>query len=396
MNIKFLSIVLISVLLFGCGQKQQSQSAYSQKYYVRMADSEMQRFPQSWQLDNVQSPKWNYTQGLVLQAIYGVYQKTGEQKYRDYVVSYEDTMLLDGGRKILTYNPAKYNIDHINAGKALFDLYGDTHDSVYLNALQLLRSQMLTQPRTTDGGFWHKQIYPHQMWLDGIYMGSPFLAEYGKTFGDTALYSDVIHQITLIAKHTFDPRTGLYYHGWDESKAQRWADPQRGTSPNFWSRSIGWYMMAMVDALDFLPENQHGRDSVITILRNLSAAIEKFRDSETGMWYQVTNQQGREGNYIEASGSIMFIYTWAKAAQKGYIDKSYLEKADHAYKQFIKTFVVEEADGSLSVTRCCAVAGLGGDPYRDGSYQYYIGEPVVNNDPKAVGPFIMTSILLDN
>ncbi|MDR2824453.1 MAG: glycoside hydrolase family 88 protein [Prevotellaceae bacterium] len=395
MKIKFLSIILIAIFAVSCGQKRQSESESTQKYYVRMADSEMQRFPQAWQLDSVKSPKWNYTQGLVLQAIYDAFKATGEPKYRDYVVSYEDTMLFDGGHKIRTYSTEKYNIDHVNTGKVLFDLYADTQDSVYLNALQLLRFQMTTHPRTSKGGFWHKQIYSHQMWLDGIYMASPFLAEYATVFGDTALYSDVVHQITLIAKHTFDAKTGLYYHGFDESREQKWANKTTGTSPNFWSRSMGWYMMAMVDALDYLPENQAGRDSVIAILRNLSAALEVFRDSETGMWYQVTDKIGQAGNYVEASGSIMFIYAWTKGAQKGYLDKNYLEKARTAYEQFLKTFVIENADGTISITKCCAVAGLGGNPYRDGSYEYYINEPIIHDDLKAVGPFIMTSILLD-
>jgi unsaturated rhamnogalacturonyl hydrolase len=394
MKLKILTVLILSVSFFACGVKQ-SNEKHNMKYYVRMANSEMQRFPEAWQLDSVKEPKWNYTQGLVLQSIYDVYKQTGEQKYFDYVKSYEDTMLQNGGHTIRTYKLESYNIDWVNPGKVLFDLYADTENPVYKNALELLRSQMLTHPRTGDGGFWHKKIYPHQMWLDGLYMGSPFLAEYGKVLGDTTLYAEVVHQIMLIDKHNFDPKTGLYYHGWDESREQRWADKETGLSPNFWSRSIGWYIMAIVDVLDFLPENQPGRDSVITVLQNLSASLEKFRDPQTGMWYQVTDKIGETGNYVESTGSIMFIYAWTKGAQKGYLDAAYAGKAQTAYEQFLKTFIVENEDGTISVTKCCSVAGLGGEPYRDGSYEYYINEPIRDNDPKAVGPFIMASILLD-
>jgi len=360
-----------------------------------MADSEMKRNPEAWMIDFSKAPKWNYCHGLVMQSIQQVWQKSNDAEYFNYVYDYADLMI-DNEGSIKTYKPKEYNIDRINTGKILFPILEKTGEPRFRKALILLRDQMKTHPRTTDGSFWHKKVYPHQVWLDGIYMACPFLAEYAREFNEPALFDDVALQITDVHKYLYDKKTGLYYHGWDESRKQKWADPQTGLSPHFWSRSIGWFMMAMVDALDFIPEDHKQRQEIISIFRDLSESVYKIRDKETGMWYQVTDQAGREGNYLESTGSIMFIYSWIKGAQKGYLDKSYLEKGEDAYSKFIKRFIKEEADGSLSVTDCCAVAGLGGEKvYRDGSFQYYISEPVRDNDPKAVGPFIMTSILLD-
>ena len=234
------------------------------------------------------------------------------------------------------------------------------------------------------------------MWLDGLYMGTPFLAEYAMRNNLPASTDDAIHQILTMAKHGYDAKTGLYYHGWDESRSQRWSNPKTGQSPNFWSRSIGWYMMSMVDALDFIPASHPQRDEVIKILQNLTDSLLNFNDPKTGMWYQVTDKTDEKGNYLESTGSSMFIYSMVKAGQKGYLPKSYLKKGKSLYKQFVKTFIKKNNDGTISVTNCCAVAGLGGDKnYRDGSFEYYISEPVRDNDPKAVAPFMMVSVLLN-
>jgi unsaturated rhamnogalacturonyl hydrolase len=363
-------------------------------YSVRMADSEMQRMPESWMTDFAKKPKWDYCNGLELGAILNVWKMTGDQKYFNYVKSYTDTIISAEG-KITGYKLDDYNIDKLNSGKMLFDLYKVTKEEKLKKAMDLLRSQMKTHPRTADGGFWHKKIYTHQMWLDGLYMGSPYLAQYAYTFVEKGLFDDVAKQIILMAKHSYDPKTGLYFHGWDESRTQKWSDPKTGCSPNFWSRSIGWYMMSMVDVLDYLPKNHPQRPAIIKILTNLSKSLEKFQDKKTGMWYQVTDKVNAEGNYVESSGSAMFIYTWVKGAQKGYLPKTYLKKGEIAYNQFVKQFIKENTDGTISLTDVCSVAGLGGEPkYRDGSYQYYISEPKRDNDPKAVGPFIMVSVLL--
>jgi unsaturated rhamnogalacturonyl hydrolase len=378
-------IVLLSVSMFASAAKP---------YSVWMADSEMKRMPESWMTDFAKKPKWDYCNGLELGAILKVWKLTMEPKYFNYVKSYTDTIIASDG-KITGYKLEDYNIDKLNSGKMLFDLYAVSKEEKLKKAMDLLRSQMKTHPRTTEGGFWHKKIYTNQMWLDGLYMGSPYLAEYGYRFGEKALFDDVAKQIILINKHLYDSKTGLYYHGWDESHKQKWSDPTTGCSPNFWSRSMGWYMMSIVDVLDYLPKNHPKRARIIKILTNLSTSLDKFRDKETGMWYQVTDKIGAEGNYVESSGSAMFIYTWVKGAQKGYLPKAFLKKGQDAYGQYVKRFIKQNEDGTISLTDGCAVAGLGGEPrYRDGSYQYYISEPKRDNDPKAVGPFIMVSVLL--
>lgn len=386
-----LLLVLIFIFL-GCGGEKE---APADPYYKRMADSEMKRYPESWMVDFSDKIKWNYTHGLELQSIIQVSEKTGDEKYFNYAENYADTMVNEDG-SIKTYRLDRYNIDHINPGKMLFPVYKRTGNPKYLKALQLLRSQMETHPRISNGGYWHKQIYPHQVWLDGLYMAAPFLAEYGQTFDEPPLFDEVALQLTTAWEDLIDEETGLLYHGWDESREQRWADPVTGKSPHFWSRSIGWYMMALVDVLDFMPEDHPQKSLLVDLLNRISVTIDRYRDSETGMWYQVTNLPDREGNYLESSGSIMFIYTWVKGAREGYLPEKFAEKGATAYDQFLKQFIRENGDGTISVTSVCSVAGLGGEKvYRDGSFEYYISEPVRDDDPKAVGPFIMTSILLE-
>ncbi|WP_352422672.1 glycoside hydrolase family 88 protein [Proteiniphilum sp.] len=390
-KIPALLLMLVPIFMMNCGGKE----ALTDPYYVRMADSEMQRNPESWMIDFVKAPKWNYTHGLELQAILQVWEKTVDEKYFNYAENYADTMVNEDGT-IKTYNLERYNIDHINPGRMLYPIYKRTGNTKYLKALQLLRSQMVTHPRISNGGYWHKQIYPHQVWLDGLYMACPFLAEYGKTFDEPGLFDEVALQLDTAWEDLIDEKSGLLYHGWDESREQRWSDPVTGKSPHFWSRSIGWYMMALVDVLDFVPENHPKRNDIIDKLNKLSSTVDQYRDPETGMWYQVTDLPDREGNYLESSGSIMFIYTWVKGAQKGYLPEEFAEKGAAAYDQYLKQFIRENGDGTISVTSVCSVAGLGGDKvYRDGSFEYYTSEPVRDDDPKAVGPFIMTSLLLD-
>lgn len=384
----YLAVFLFSVL-------NTVQLTAKPKYYLRMADSEMKRCPESWMVDFATRLKWDYCNGLELQAIYKVWEKTNDKKYFDYVKSYTDT-IIDNEGNIAGYKLDEYSIDKINPGKILFPLYRQTKEEKLRKTIEILCTQMKTHPRTKEGGFWHKKIYPFQMWLDGIYMASPFLAEYAQKFNEPALYDEVTFQIITMAKRSYDPKTGLYYHGWDESRQQRWANPQTGVSPNFWSRSMGWYMMAMVDVLEFLPVNHPKRPEIIKILTDLSVSLDKYRDPKTGMWYQVTDKMNEKGNYVESSGSAMFIYSWVKGAQNGYLPKSFLAKGNIAYAQFVKQFIKENADGTISLTDGCSVAGLGGaTKYRDGSFAYYVSEPIRDNDPKAVAPFIMASVLLN-
>jgi unsaturated rhamnogalacturonyl hydrolase len=371
----------------GCGSTRKSEP-----WSVRMAESEMIRFPESWMLDFSTRPRWAYCQGLVCKAMLDLWEFAGDRTYFDYALSYADTMITEEG-VIRTYDARSYNIDNINAGKILFTLYSETGEEKFKKAIDTLRGQMRTHPRTTEGGFWHKLRYPHQMWLDGIYMGSPFLAQYALEFNEPALFDDVVNQIKTMATHSYDPETGLFYHGWDESREQQWANKETGQSPNFWGRSLGWFAMALVDVLDYLPEDHQGRGEVMDVIDLVAKGIAKYQDESSGVWYQVIDQGDREGNYLEATASCMFVYFLYKAVRKGYIDKSFLSVADKGYEGILKNFIREDPDGTISLTSCCSVAGLGGSPrYRDGSFEYYISEPVRDNDPKGTGPFIMASI----
>lgn len=356
---------------------------------VRMADSVIARH-------SVVGTKWAYEWGLVLKAILEVWRETGNARYFDYVKTNVDRFVNPDG-SINAYSLDDYNIDNINAGKLLFPLYQITGDERYRLAADVLRNQMRTHPRTSEGGFWHKKIYPRQMWLDGIYMATPFLMEYAATFNEPATFDDGAHQIVLIESHTRDPRTGLLYHGWTESISEHpWANPQTGQSPHFWGRAMGWYVMALVDSLDFLPLGHPQRGKVIGILDTTLAALAAVRDQAAGVWYQVLDQGQRAGNYLEASVSCMTVYAMSKAARRGYVDHYYADTARQAYSAILECFVETDESGLLNLNRICYVAGLGGkDPYRSGTFEYYISEPIVSNDFKGVGPFILAGIELD-
>src|SRR5690606_21402096 len=264
----------------------------------------------------------------------------------------------------------------------------------YKKAAQRLREQITWQPRTKEGGFWHKHRYPYQMWLDGLYMAAPFYAQFSKTFNQPSYFDDVINQFVWMEQHARDNKTGLLYHGWDESKQQRWAHPQTGTSSEFWSRAMGWYAMGLVDVLDYIPKDHHRRKELINILQRLSTALKKYQDV-SGVWYQITDKGTVQGNYLESSGSCMFVYAVAKGARMGYIDKDYLMVAKNGFDGIIKNFIETDKPGYVHLLKSCSGAGLGGTPYRDGSFEYYINEPLRTDDLKAIGPFIQASIEIE-
>lgn len=359
----------------------------SKRFYQQFADSEMKRFPEAWQLDHGKRLYFGYAQGLGCLAMLKVWEKTKEQRYFDYVEAWADTIINENG-DIHLYKIETYNIDYINPGKILFTLYEKTGKVKYKRAMEKLMAQLKHHPRTLEGVYWHKLIYPHQIWLDGIYMGDPFVAAYGKFVNDSAYFDDVLNQILVTASHTHDGKTGLYYHAWDESKKQQWANKQTGQSPNFWGRSIGWWFMALVDVLDFIPPGYPNRDKVIVLLADLADTLSNYQDEE-GLWWQILDKPGAPGNYQEASVNSMFMYAYAKAVNKAYIPKKYKRVAEEAWSGIQKKLLKSETDGSLTLIHCNAVAGLGGNPYRDGSYDYYISERVRENDSKATGPLIM-------
>lgn len=352
----------------------------------QLADATMSRNP-------VVHEEWDYTAGVVLLAIERLGETNHNPKYLAYVKRNIDAFVQPDG-SIRTYDLNEFNLDQINEGRLLFPLYARTHDARYRKAIELLREQLRKQPRTREGGFWHKQIYPNQMWLDGLYMASPFLAQYAQAFNEPAAFDDVAKQILLIARNTRDPKTGLYYHAWDETRSQVWADSLTGHSPNFWARAVGWYAMAIADVLDYLPASHKDRPAILKTYRELADAVAKVQDPVTGLWYDVLDQPTRKNNYHEASASSMFVYALAKGARKGWLDARYAVVARRGYDGLKRYLVAVDANGQPSLNGIVSVSGLGGKQQRNGSFEYYVSEPVVSNDYKGVGPFILAGLEL--
>jgi len=353
---------------------------------IRMADALMARNPDV-------SARWDYTAGLVLLAVQRVGDATGQSKYGTYVSRNMDRFV-DASGAIAGYKKDEFNLDQINQGRLLFPLLARTKDARYRTAIETLRAQLRVQPRTTEGGFWHKQIYPQQMWLDGLYMAEPFYVTYGKTFGDTAAFTDALHQFLVLASRARDPRTGLMYHAWDAAHKQPWADSLTGNSPHFWGRAVGWYLMAAMDVLDEVPAGHPDRVALLEVVRELADAVARVQDPVSGLWYQILDQPGRAGNYREASASSMFVYAFAKGVRNGWLDTRYRALAERGFAGLTRELVKTDSAGRPSLTGVCSVAGLGGATRRDGSFAYYISEPVVADDYKGLGPFIMAALEL--
>jgi unsaturated rhamnogalacturonyl hydrolase len=364
----------------------------------RAANAAIERWPDGRFVPAGQHWVWNYELGTLLRGMDAVWFNTADARYYKYIKSSVDQFVgVDGS--IPTFNAEENQLDSILLGRQLLLLYGVTRDPRYAKAATLLYEQLMHQPRTASGGFWHKQRYPNQMWLDGLYMAEPFYAEYAATFHHPEAFSDITHQFVLIDEHTRDEKTGLLYHGWDESKKERWADKETGHSPELWARAMGWAMMALVDTISYYPEQDAGRKVLMAELDRDAAAVARYQDGETGLWYQVMDKAGAKGNYLESSASCMFVYALAKGVRLGYLPQSYLANAERGYKGIIGHFIQTGQPGqgdSVSLTGTVKVGGLGGDPYRDGSYAYYIGEKVVTDDPKGVGAFLLASMEMEN
>ena len=363
---------------------------------VRMMLSEMARNPGAAYLDGREGKlKWNYTTGLELLSFMDVAERYDLEYPVEYVREWADTISGEDG-SVYKYKESAYNVDHVCPARMFFRLYGMTGEQRYRRVLRTVRAQLDSQPRTADGIFWHKAVYPHQVWLDGLYMAQPFYAEYTGRFTLKAerdsLFSDIASQFSRAASHTYDPATGLFRHAWDESRNMPWADPVTGQSAHAWGRACGWYALGLMETLDYFPEKHPDRQSLIDQFRQLMVAVRRYADPETGMWYQVLDCPGKEGNYLEATASAMFLYASLKGVRMGYLDSSWREYAMDLYGRFTDTFVREDPDGTLSIESCCSVAGLGGKQNRDGSYGYYLSEPVIENDCKGVGPFIWASL----
>ena len=363
---------------------------------VKLADSELSRKTLSyahngWDVNRQRTPKFEYDiVGLNPMAYDELAQATGNKAYSEVLKKVTATFIEDDGN-IQAYKLDNYNIDSVAPGMALLRLFQQTGEEKYRKAADLLRQQLASQPKTTEGAFWHKKKYTGQLWLDGVYMGMPFLAEYSAMFEDGHSFDEVVNEFTLTRKYLRDDKTGLYYHAWDENKQQVWADKETGLSGIFWGRGVGWLALALVDVLDFIPEqNMEQRKVLLDMVNELAVSLVNFQDKQTGTWWQVMDKPDAVGNYRESSASAMFTYFFAKALNKGYLDTKYRSVALNAYQGLINEFMLVHADGSVSMTNQCYVAGLGFG--RDGSYYYYMSEPVWTNDIKGNFAFILSGI----
>lgn len=332
------------------------------------------------------SAVWNYEEAVTLKGIDRLYRATGDERYFLYIKKIMDHFILDDG-SIRTYQPLDYNSDQVTGGLILLTLYEKTKDRKYRIAMDHLWEQILWQPRTKQGGFWHKYKYPYQMWLDGAYMLDYFYAAYAHAFQKN-VFDDVADQLIWMNDHLKDPKTGLLFHGWDESRKQKWADPVTGRSPEIWSRSMGWYTMALADILDVFPLAHPKRPKLIQIFRNTIDSLLKYQDKKTGVWYQIVNKAEYPRNYLEASGSTMFCYAMAKGLNMRYLDPMVKSALTKAYQGLIQTFIALDEKQIPHIHHSCSGAGLGGTPYRSGSYEYYINEPQRSDDLKTIGPLI--------
>ena len=358
------------------------------RYIDRLLDGSTPDAP-LWNIENIRlgkKPAWNYIDGCMITALLCASEITGEKKYFDFAENFIDYYVFDDGT-IRGYSKEKFNLDDVNEGKVLFELYEKTHKEKYKKAISLLESQLEEQPRTATGNFWHKQIYPNQIWLDGLYMGQVFSALYKKYFGNKD-YSDVVNQYKSVRKLMFDENKKLYYHGCDCSKKAFWADKETGCSKNFWLRSIGWFCISLIDIIEFI-DDENAKSELVKIFAEEIDGISQYADKESSMYYQVVDKGGEEGNYLETSGSSMIAYAMMKGARLGVIDGKYAEQGRKTFDGICKKYLSISENGDLNLGGICLVAGLGPEdnPRRDGSYEYYISEPVVENDAKGVAPF---------
>jgi len=358
--------------------------------YIRRLVRESSPERTAWNMERVRQGKpthWNYIDGCMLNALLTLSDITGDPLYADFVERFVDAFIAEDGT-IRTYDPSKYNLDDVNEGRVLFPLYEKTGQAKYRLAVDRLAAQLKDQPRTAEGNFWHKLIYPDQVWLDGIYMAQPFRALYEKHFGNRD-YSDILRQIETVRRRMFDLRKHLYYHGYDATKSIFWADPATGCSKNIWLRAIGWFATALVDLLEIV-DDPDGLNRLGLIFVELMEGVASYTDPETGMYYQVVDQGSREGNYLETSGSSMIAYAMLKGARLGWLDESLAGLGRKTFDGILRRYL--KTDGKdVELGGICLVAGLGpaDNLRRDGSYEYYISEPIVKNDAKGVAPFVM-------
>lgn len=362
------------------------------KYISRLMHDSTPDMPM-WNIESIKSgkkPSWNYIDGCMMTSLLNLYRLEGKEEYLNFVNNFVDYYVFDDG-SIRGYKKETYNVDNINEGRVLFDLYDHFHEEKYLKAIELLYSQLKEQPRTKEGNFFHKAIYENQVWLDGLYMAQPFYTMYANKF-DKSLIKDVVKQFKNVYDIMFDKEKRLYYHGYDSSKSIFWADKTTGLSKNFWLRSIGWYTVSLIDVYGLL-EDEEDKKVIREIFIDTIDGILRYEDEEKHMFYQVVDRKDAKGNYLESSGSAMIAYAILKGARLNILDQKIKERGLVIFESICNTYLSEK-DGKLNMGGICLMAGLGPvtNPKRDGSLEYYLSEPVVENDAKGVGPLIMAYI----
>lgn len=364
-----------------------------EKYIDELVEKSTVDVP-AWNIEKALEGKavgWNYIDGCMILALLEIYQTTGEEKYYEFANAFIDHRVREDG-SISGYSVDEYNLDNVNAGKTLFALYDINGKEKYRRAIDLIYSQVQTQPRTAEGNFWHKKIYPNQVWLDGMYMAQPFYMEYETRFNGKKNYEDIFGQFHNVIEHMRDPKTGLYYHGYDASRTVFWCDKETGLSQNFWLRALGWYSMALLDTLDkceVCRECEKEYEYLKQAFVDLTDSMLKLQN-ESGLWYQLPALGGKEPNYLETSGSAIMAYSLLKGVRLGFLPENYRVYGLKAFRGICNAYL-KEKNGQLSLGGICLVAGLGpaDNPRRDGSFAYYMSEPVVEDDAKGVGPLLL-------
>ena len=334
---------------------------------------------------------WNYEDSCVLVGAIDLYEATGEKLYKEFVLSYLSRFVTEDG-SIPNFDLKASSIDNVAPGRALFFALKETGDERYEKAIRFHEDRLSTHPRCDCGNFWHKEIYPDQVWLDGLYMAQPFRALWAARYGDENVTNDVVSQFENVRRLLYCEEKGLYFHACDTAKKQFWADPETGCSPNFWLRSMGWYLMALADCIDFLGEGFSAQRAVLTgLLKEAVSGILRWQDKETGLFFQVIDHPEEKGNYLETSGSSMVLYTILKGCRLGILDAELKEGALSAVRNLTEKYLRQDENGRWHLGGICKVAGLGpaSNPARDGSVRYYLSEPVVEDDAKGTGPYMM-------
>ena len=386
---KKLLIIAAAITLLSC--EKQTDNQYLQ-LAEQIAQSEMTHNPEIWTCDGAAKPKWEYTPTLMARAFVELYNATGDSLYLNHAQQFADQFIGEDGT-ILSYKQSLYNMDRIQGGNFLILLNELNPQPQYTIAIETLRDQLRNQPRTTEGGFWHKQVYEHQMWLDGLFTGTTFYARYAAYKPEPDAWQDIAQQFRIVDAHT-RKANGLNHHGWDESRLMAWSDSLTGCSPETWGRAEGWYVMALCDVIELMPTDQPERQELIAILQRVMDALLAVQDQDTRLWYQVPDRGGEEGNYLESTCSAMYCYAMAKGVRIGALPARFKAEAQQVMAGLKEHKLVTNEDGTLSLIDCCAVAGLGGDPYRDGTYSYYIHERIRHDDPKGIAPLILACLEL--